>query len=141
MRMPDEARFRLLLATGFLEEAEQDQSLRRWRSCVDNSQLATENAAKAVQALLGPAGRSHNPAGLLRQALGRGDYPPGMRERIERLAECSELLGSDVHIQSDYGDEAGGQTPWDLFDQDAAGQSLRLASEAVRLAHALTEPT
>lgn len=44
----EEARYRLRLADGFLKEAGEDISLRRWRSCVDNSQLAAENAAKAV---------------------------------------------------------------------------------------------
>ena len=58
MPAPEEASYRLRLVLGFLEEARQDFNLERWRSCVDNSQLATENAAKAVLALLGPVGRT-----------------------------------------------------------------------------------
>lgn len=69
MQVTDEARYRLRLAEGFLQEARQDIALQRWRSCVDNSQLAVENAAKAALAFLGPVGRTHNPATLLRQAL------------------------------------------------------------------------
>ena len=133
MHVSDEARYRLRLAEGFMEEAGQDVALQRWRSCVDNSQLATENAAKAVLALLGPVGRTHDPATQLRQALERGECPDSTRGNIERLAECAELLGSDVHIQSDYGDEAVGQTPWELFDESAARQALSLAGEALRL--------
>jgi HEPN domain-containing protein len=66
MNIPPEVGYRLRLAEGFLVEAQQDHDLRRWRSCVDNSQVATENAAKTALAVLGPVGRTHNPAVLLR---------------------------------------------------------------------------
>ncbi|MGH2352681.1 MAG: HEPN domain-containing protein [Chloroflexota bacterium] len=52
MSTSEDTRYRLRLAEGFLQEAHQDFALQRWRSCVDNSQLATENAAKAVLAAL-----------------------------------------------------------------------------------------
>jgi HEPN domain-containing protein len=111
--------------------------LERWRSCVDNSQLSTENAAKAVLALLGPVGRTHNPSLLLREALAEGEFPPEFSPQVERLAECAELLGPDIHVQSDYGDEAGGRTPWELFDQDTARQALDLAEEVAELSQQL----
>ena len=38
--------YRIALATGFLAEAEQDFTLGRWRSCVDNAQLVVENSGK-----------------------------------------------------------------------------------------------
>jgi HEPN domain-containing protein len=69
MPIPQEARYRLNLAEGFLLEAREDMGTKRWRSCVDNSQLAVENAAKAMLALLGPVGRVHHPAVLLQRAL------------------------------------------------------------------------
>lgn len=43
MKASDEVAYRLALAAGFLAEAEQDVNLGRWRSCVDNAQLAAEN--------------------------------------------------------------------------------------------------
>ena len=129
-----EATYRLRLAEGFLEEARQDIQTRRWRSCVDNAQLAVENAAKAALAGLGPIGRTHNPAPLIRQALAAGRFSPEASVTVERLAECAELLGPDVHMQSDYGDEAGARTPWELFNEDDARQALGIAEEAVRLA-------
>ena len=116
MVLQPEANYRYRLARGFLEEARQDEELKRWRSCVDNSQLAVENAAKAVLSLLAPLGRTHDPAALLRQALVTNRFAGVDQESIERLAECAELMGRDIHIKSDYGDEAGWQTPWDLFD-------------------------
>ena len=45
MNIPPEVSYRLRLVEGFLVEAQQDHNLRRWRSWVDNSQLATESAA------------------------------------------------------------------------------------------------
>ena len=41
-----DAEYRLRVARGFLDEAQQDAELQRWRSAVDNAQLAVENAAK-----------------------------------------------------------------------------------------------
>ena len=127
--------FAISLAQGFLTEAQQDFSLQRWRACVDNSQLATENAAKGVLALLGPVGRTHNPAGLLRMAIEKEEYPLKVRQQVELLAENAELLGHDIHVQSDYGDEVGGRTPWELFDEEAARQALNLAEQALGLAN------
>lgn len=126
--------YRLKIAQGFLAESRQDVQLERWRSAVDNAQLAVENAAKAVLSLVAPVGKTHNPAPQLRENLSKGLFPAGIAERIERLAECADALGFDVHIQTDYGDETGGLTPWDLFGDDDAREALRLAEDAVALA-------
>lgn len=80
-------------------------------------------------------GRTHNPAGLLRAALEKGEYLIKAQQEVEMLANCAELLGHDIHVQSDYGDEVGGRTPWELFDEEAAQQSLKLAEKAVDLAN------
>ena len=127
-----EAEYRLRLAQGFLAEALQDVDLKRWRSAVDNAQLAVENAGKAALALLGPVGRTHNPAVPLRQALQDGLF--ASPHRIERLINLVETLGPDIHIQTDYGDELGDRTPWELFDESDARQALSMAEEAVNLA-------
>jgi HEPN domain-containing protein len=129
--------YRLKLAQGFLNESQQDVSLKRWRSTVDNAQLSIENSAKAVLALIGPVGRTHQPAIFLRQAVQIGNFPSDQNIKINRLAELSELLGHDVHIQTDYGDEMLGQTPWELFDKDDAEQAVNMAVEALSLAQAI----
>jgi len=131
--------YRLRLAKGFLDEARQDVSLKRWRSALDNSQLAVEHAAKAVLALLGPVGRTHQPAVHLRKALDEGHFGPPQAPSVKALAEKAELLGPDVHIQTDYGDEVGGLTPWELFDEADAHQALTLAEEAVALAERIVQ--
>ena len=133
MVQDSEASFRQRLALGFLEEAKQDLELERWRSCVDNSQLATENAAKAALALLGPVGRTHQPAILLRGALDEERFPANIAADVADLTELAELLGSDLHVQSDYGDEATGRTPWELFEQGDAQRCYGWAEQAVRL--------
>jgi HEPN domain-containing protein len=126
--------YRLKIAQGFLAEARQDVGLARWRSAMDNAQLAVENAAKAVLATLGPVGRTHSPAPLLRQALYDGTLSVSDPGRVQRLAELAELLGFDVHVQTDYGDEMAGLTPWELFDEADARQALAMAEEAMSLA-------
>lgn len=95
------ARYRLKLARGFLAEGEQDMQLARWRSVVDNAQLAVENAAKAVLALVMPVGRTHNPAPLLRESVDAGLFADDVVALVLRLAECTEELGYDIHIQTD----------------------------------------
>ena len=134
-----EVEYRLRIAQGFLEESRQDLALSRWRSAVDNAQLAVENAAKAVLALIAPVGRTHNLAPLLRQALDEGRFDSAHRSAVQRLAECAELLGFDVHVQTDYGDEFLGLTSWELFDAQEAGDAVDMAEEAVALAQAVVQ--
>lgn len=57
--------YRLKLAEGFLKEAKEDFQLNRWRSCVDNSQLAAENSARAVISVLMPVPKRHDVTNLL----------------------------------------------------------------------------
>jgi HEPN domain-containing protein len=134
MNATNQARYRLRVAEGFLEEALQDMSSSRWRSCVENRQLAAEHAAKALLGLLGPVGRTHKPFLFLRRALAEKSFPEAVRASVERVPECAELLGPEVHVKSDYGDEESLRVPWDLFSQSDARQALDFATEAVRLA-------
>jgi HEPN domain-containing protein len=60
--LPKSVQYRIALAEGFLREAEQDFTLKRWRSCVDNAQLSVENAGKAALALFGIVPKTHDPA-------------------------------------------------------------------------------
>lgn len=129
-----DASYRLRLAQGFLAEARQDTQLERWRSAVDNAQLAVENAANAVLARLGPVSRSHYPHQLLRQTLASKEFSVDRRTHIERLAQLAESLGADVHVRTDYGDELAELTPWELFDATEAQTALHQAEEAVDLA-------
>lgn len=130
--MNQSAAYRIKLAYGFLAEARQDLDLQRWRSGVDNAQLASENAAKAVLALIGPPGRTHQPGPWLREAMERQRFPPEAAVEVERLATIADTLGMEMHIKTDYGIEEQNLTPWDLFDEAQARQAL--AEEALAIA-------
>lgn len=136
-----EANYRLKLSQGYLQEADQDASTARWRSCVDNSQLAAENAAKAVLALIGPVGRTHDPGTILLDALREKRFRLVLESEVRRLAASAERLGSEVHLESAYGDEATWRTPWELFDEQQARDALRAAEEAVSLATHIIQAT
>ena len=133
MQSTDSPHYRLNLAQGFLTEAREDLQLARWRSCVDNCQLAVENAAKVALALLGPVGRTHDPAKFIRKSL--ASYSDAIRPQAERMAECAEILGPEIHARSDYGDDDSMKTPWQLFNQTDAQSALAIAEEAVRIAN------
>ena len=75
--------YRLKLARGFLQEARQDVTLQRWRSAMDNAQLAVANAAKGVLALLGPVGHTHQPAPLLGEAVQQSLFGETQREQVQ----------------------------------------------------------
>ena len=132
-----QAAYRLELARGFLEEARQDKDLERWRSAVDGAQLAVENAGKVALALAGRIGRTHNPATQIRRLIREEQFDAAYSEKLERMAELAELLGPDIHVQTDYGDEVEGRTPWELFDEADAEQALVVAEEAVSIADQL----
>ncbi|MDW8234594.1 MAG: nucleotidyltransferase domain-containing protein [Roseiflexaceae bacterium] len=138
-RMNQSAAYRLKLASGFVTEARQDIDLQRWRSAVDNAQLASENAAKSVLSLVGPLGRTHQPGVWLREALARQRFPSEATADIERLATIADTLGMEVHIKTDYGAEEQNLTPWDLFDESQAREALTLAEEALAIAQRLVQ--
>lgn len=70
----------------------------------------------------------------MRQSLDAEQWSDDLVPAVQRLAELAELFGFDVHMQTDYGDEAGGLTPWELFDEEDAQIALEIATEAHTLA-------
>lgn len=42
-------------------------------------------------------------------------------------------MGYDIHIQTDYGDETAGATPWELFGEEDAQEAIALAPESLAL--------
>lgn len=75
----------------------------------------------------------------LRQALKHGAFSSSQSEDVRQIAEYAEMLGPDIHMQTDYGDEVGGLTPWELFDETDAREALTMAEDAVRLATQLVQ--
>lgn len=129
--------YRIALAAGFLNEAEQDYALERWRSCVDNAQLAVENAGKAALALFGIAPKTHDPARQIASILREQAMPAEAGELLRAMLPDLLVLGAETHFLTDYGDEASYTLPWDLFTRQTAEDALRSARRLLQSAQAL----
>ena len=134
-----EITYRLDLTKGFLAEAEQDVQLKRWRSCVDNSQLAVENAGKAVLALFGVVPKTHEPARQVAALLRDQLLPDELQEILQHMLPNLLALGATEHFLTDYGDEANYRLPWDLFTEDSAQDALKAARQCLEQLQSLLE--
>ena len=132
MNATDDVAYRLALAKGFLNEAEQDMGLGRWRSCVDNSQLAVENAGKTALSLFGVAPKSHDPARQVTAILQRESLPEEISSTLKQMLPDLVALGEREHILTDYGDEETYTLPWDLFTRQSAETALQTAQQCVQ---------
>lgn len=103
MKSQAESRYRLKLAEGFLAEALQDFELSRWRSCVDNSQLAVENSGKTIVACFRPVEKSHNPAKQVADLLVKDEISLELVDDVRLLIPLLERLGFEEHLKTDYG--------------------------------------
>lgn len=139
MNASDLIQYRIRLAEGFLAESEQDFTLERWRSCVDNSQLAVENAGKAVLALFGVVPKTHDPAQQIAQILRQHNLSRTKRELMQQLLPDLLALGSTEHFLTDYGDEIAHKLPWDLFDKDSAVDALQAARRSIESARSIIQ--
>ena len=131
--------YRIALATGFLGEAEQDFTLQRWRSCVDNAQLVVENAGKAALALFGISPKTHDPARQIAAVLREQVLPAGVSELLHAMLPDLLVLGTETHFLTDYGDEATHTLPWDLFTRQTAEDALQSARRSIQKARALDD--
>lgn len=111
MHYKDEALFRLKLAEGFLKEAEQDFSISRWRSCVDNAQLCSENAGKTIIAIFKPIEKTHDPSAQLRKIIDDAIIDKSLITDLEKMIPLYAQLGPEEHFLTDYGDEETLSTP------------------------------
>ena len=139
MKAADDITYRLALAEGFLKEAEQDMGLERWRSCVDNAQLAVENAGKAVLTLFGVTPKTHDPARDIAAVLRAQDLPATIREILSLMLPDLLTLGTAEHFLTDYGDETTYTLPWDLFTSESAEEALVAARRSLESAHEAVE--
>jgi len=134
MDSTEEARYRLRLAEGYAREAEELLGASQWRASVSSAQLAVENSAKAVLALVGPLSKSHDLSSMLLDAAEDLGLDQQALRQLERLAECTRLLGLREHIMTDYGDELAYRTPWEIYDEGRGKAALALATEAYDIA-------
>ena len=133
----EQVAYRLALAKGFLAEAEQDLQLERWRSCVDNAQLAVENAGKTVLARFNVLSKTHDPARQVTILLQDPTLPLEIVEKLQQMLPDLLALGAAEHFLTDYGDEATYTLPWDLFTRASATAALQAAQRTFTLAQEL----
>lgn len=134
MHYQNEALFRLRLAKGFLKEAQEDFNLSRWRSCVDNAQLCSENAGKSIVAIFKPIEKTHDPSIQLRKIVEEGIVDKNFVCDIERIIPLYAQLSSEEHFLTDYGEEETLLTPWELYSKDDAEDALSIARDCFSVA-------
>ena len=137
MKASRDVEYRIALAEGFLREAEQDFELERWRSCVDNAQIAVENAGKTALALFGIAPKTHDPARQIAVILAEWELSKEMADLLNAMLPDLLALGSETHFLTDYGDESNYRLPWELFTRETAEDALQSARRLIGIAQEL----
>lgn len=118
------------LAREYLEDAESSLREGNFRGCVQSSQLATENAAKAVIAMGRAPSWGHDPSTELLEVA--RELAAQHRAKATRLAELSSQLAPE-HGRATYGEPERFMTPRMLYDHGAAEKAIALAREAVEI--------
>jgi len=126
--------YRLKLAERYLMEAEDAYGRGDFRGTVSSSQLAAENAAKAVIAVYRIPSWSHDPSHELREIASQ--IPQNLKPQLEELAEIAGLLAPE-HGRAVYGEPTKGLTPWEIYTENDAKLALQRAKRAVELARIL----
>ena len=128
-----EVAYRARMAELYLADAEGAYSRNDFRGTVASSQLAAENAAKAVVAVYRVPSWSHDPSHELREVLSQ--VPERLRPLLEELASIAETLAPE-HGRATYGEPTRGLTPWDIYGRSDAERALSYARRAVEIMRA-----
>jgi HEPN domain-containing protein len=119
-----------------LERARRFLSTGDYRECVEASQLAAENAAKAIIALIGIPSWSHDPSDELMDLINA--LPESCKGLAMELARLARELAPEHGIVT-YGKPSEGLAPWELYGEPEASAALRKADEAVKLMEKLLQ--
>jgi len=131
-----EVNYRMKLCLKYLERAERFFLTKDYKECVEASQLAAENAAKAVIALRMLPSWSHDPS---EELLKVAEELEGEKKEIaKKLARIAHELAPEHGIAT-YGKPEEGLTPWDIYDNESAYEALGKARKAVELAKRILE--
>ena len=131
--------YRLELARGFLNEAEQDYSLKRWRACVSSSILVLENTGLAVLMLFGVSPFTHKPGRHLSQLVTEGTVSKEVAALINQLLPKLEKYDSHEKMLAKYGNESSYQLPWELFNEEEGLTAIEAARKSVRVSSEIAE--
>lgn len=122
--------YRTQLAREYLEDAESRLRSDDYKGCVQYSQLASENAAKAVIATRRTPSWAHDPSAELLEVT--KELAPKLAEKASRLAEISSLLAPE-HGRTTYGEPERFLTPKMLYDLEWANRAITIAREAIEI--------
>jgi len=139
MTPQEEARYRLTLAKGYLAEAEEDFSMKRWRSCAAGSQLAIENSAKAIIACFVPVALTHDPAPQLARLLEAETVPEEVATKAKEIIPIAAKFGGKEHGLLSYGDTKRFRDPWSLVSEEKAKEAIEGARRCVKVAEEIYE--
>ena len=126
----EEVLYRFNLAIEQLETAIKRFSIEDWAGVVQASQLAAENAAKAIIAHFHLPSWTHDPSGELR--IISSEIPDRFREDIDELIEIVSTLAPE-HGRTSYGIPSERLTPRRLYDRNKAEKALNMARKAVAI--------
>jgi len=135
----DDVEYRIKLADGFFKEAKEDINIKRWRSCVANSQLVVENAGKAILMLFGISPKTHEPAKHLDKLIRDVKIPSDIKDKLKKIMPDFLALGVEEHFMTDYGEESSYTLPWDIFDKDSARNALKTAKQCKQAAEQIVK--
>jgi HEPN domain-containing protein len=125
-----EVGYRVRLVERYLQDAEDAYRRGDFRGAVASSQLAAENATKAVVAVYRVPSWTHDPSHELGEPV---DWmPQALRPSAEELAEVAELLAPE-RGRATYGEPARGLTPWEIYGREDAEEALERARRALEL--------
>lgn len=127
----EEVIYRFNFAVEHLEVAAKRFDIEDWAGVVQASQLAAENAGKAVIAHFRVPSWTHDPSRELREIL--VEFPEDLREHVVKLIEITSRLAPE-HGRTSYGLPAERMTPGQLYDREYAEEAFRMAREAVEIA-------
>jgi HEPN domain-containing protein len=135
----DDVEYRIKLADGFFKESKEDINIKRWRSCVANSQLVVENAGKAILMLFGISPKTHEPAKHLDKLIRDVKIPSDIKDKLKKIMPEFLALGVEEHFMTDYGEESSYLLPWDIFDEDSARNALKAAKQCKQAAEQIVK--
>jgi HEPN domain-containing protein len=130
-----EVEYRDQLAHEYLEDAENRLHANDFKGCVQYSQLAAENAAKAVIATRRTPSWGHDPSPELLEVAKELDSQ--QEAKAKRLAELSSQLAPE-HGRVTYGEPERFMTPRMLYDLGAAEKAIAVAREAIAIMEKMT---
>ncbi len=139
MAIHKDVAYRMELARGYLNEAEQFFPCRQWRACVSVSILVIENTSLGVLMLFGVSAQTHQPGKHLAQLISEGTVTDEVASLVRELLPELEKFDSHEKMLVKYGDEAEYRLPWQIFGEQEASVAVEAARKCIRVCSQIVE--